>query len=60
MKFSFSFLSVLGHSMTCYNNSRLCFIMIFKDRQHRTRGGVGFSFITNKARGVEYHVIYQI
>ena len=32
----------------------------FKDRQHRSRGGIGFSFITHKPRGVEYHVIYQM
>ena len=31
-----------------------------KDRQHRTRGGIGFSFITHKPRGAEYHVIYQM
>ena len=31
-----------------------------KDRQHRTRGGIGFSYITHKPRGAEYHVIYQM
>ena len=33
---------------------------MLKDRQHRTRGGTGFSFITHKPRGAEYHVIYQM
>ena len=31
-----------------------------KDRQHRTRGGIGVSFITPKPKGVEYHVIYHM
>ena len=29
MKFQFLHLSVLGHSMTCYDNGKICFIVIF-------------------------------
>ena len=34
-------------------------IYILKDRQHRSRGGIGISFITHKGKGSEYRVIYQ-
>ena len=32
---------------------------VFKDRQHRSKGGMGFLFIAHQPKGVEYCVIYQ-
>ena len=32
---------------------------MFKDRQHLSRGGIGFSFIAPKAKGSEDCTIYQ-
>ena len=32
---------------------------MFKDRQHRSRGGIGFSFIAPKVKGSEDRAIYQ-
>ena len=34
--------------------------LMFKDRQHRRRGGCTFSFIVHELNGVEYCSIYQM
>ena len=34
MKLKFSLFSVLGQSMTCYNNSKICFIMLFNSHAY--------------------------
>ena len=33
---------------------------LVKDRQHRSRGGLAFSFITQEPKGIKYRVIYQM
>ena len=43
-----------------YDANSIPELAVVKDRQHRSRGGSDFRFITQELKGVEHRVIYQM
>ena len=53
-----------AHTTTRNRNNRLFMLHMFnlslKDRQHRSKGGLGFCFIIHEPKGLEQRVTYHM